>query len=84
MFYIAPGDVSGEMRFMEDAGVPRAEVIKSATSYAAQAIGVDSFTGSITPGKAADLVVLGSDPLADLNAFNRDLEMVIKDGKRFR
>lgn len=84
VFYIAPGDVSGEMRFMEDAGVPRVEVIKSATSYAARAIGVDSFTGSIVPGKAADLVILGSDPLADLNAFNRDLEMVIKDGKRFR
>ena len=59
-------------------------MIKSATSDAAKAIGVDSFTGSITPGKAADLVVLGSDPLAGLNAFNQNLEMVFKDGKRFR
>ena len=45
----------------------------------AESIGLADATGSIEPGKSADLVVLTSDPLADLGAF-AEPEMVIARG----
>ena len=47
----------------------------------AQLAGIDSVTGSVEAGKAADLIVCDRDPLADLTAL-RSLHMVIKDGVR--
>ncbi len=43
---------------------PRA-VLVSATSGAAELLGVDGETGTIEPGKAADLIAVDGDPLAD-------------------
>jgi imidazolonepropionase-like amidohydrolase len=55
------------------------DVILAASSRAADALGADDL-GRIQPGKRADLVALGGDPLTDIGAF-RSIAMVIKDGE---
>ena len=67
--------------FVKYCGVTPAFALHSATLLNAQLAGIDSVTGSVEAGKAADLVVCDKDPLADLSAL-RSLHMVIKDGVR--
>ena len=55
----------------------------SATLLNAELAGISDITGSVEPGKAADLIVCDRDPLADLTAL-RSLHMVIKDGLRIQ
>lgn len=51
----------GLVNFATAVGAPLAQVWRCASLNAAQAIGVADVTGSITPGKRADLVLLGDD-----------------------
>ena len=67
--------------FVKYCGVTPAFALHSATLLNARLAGIDSVTGSVEPGKAADLIVCDRDPLADLSAL-RSLHMVIKDGVR--
>jgi len=79
--WIVPGaSVHDEMLLLEQAGIPRAEVLRIATRNAAVALHRDAEQGTIERGKVADLVVLGADPLADLRNTRR-IEMVIQRGK---
>jgi imidazolonepropionase-like amidohydrolase len=45
-------------------GLPREQALRAVTLTAAELLGVDSFVGSIEPGKDADLVILSGDPLS--------------------
>ena len=56
------------------------KVIASATSLAADAIGLGKQTGSLEPGKKADVILVGGDPLMDITALQR-VGTVIKDGR---
>lgn len=67
--------------FVKLCGVTPAFALHSATLRNARLAGIDSVTGSVEAGKAADLIVCDRDPLADLSAL-RSLHMVIKDGVR--
>lgn len=67
--------------FVKYCGVTPAFALRSATLLNARLAGIDSVTGSVEAGKAADLIVCDRDPLADLSAL-RSLHMVIKDGVR--
>ena len=67
--------------FVKYCGVTPAFALHSATLLNARLAGIDSVTGSVEAGKAADLIVCDHDPLADLSAL-RSLHMVIKDGVR--
>ena len=67
--------------FVKYCGVTPAFALHSATLLNARLAGIDSVTGSVEAGKAADLIVCDRDPLADLSALRR-LHMVIKDGVR--
>ena len=67
--------------FAKYCGVTPAFALHSATLLNARLAGIDSVTGSVEAGKAADLIVCGRDPLADLSVL-RSLHMVIKDGVR--
>ena len=67
--------------FVKYCGVTPAFALHSATLLNARLAGIDSVTGSVEAGKAADLIVCDQDPLADLSAL-RSLHMVIKDGVR--
>jgi imidazolonepropionase-like amidohydrolase len=60
-------------------GIAPAEVLASATSSAAQALGRDDI-GLIAPGRIADLLVVHGDPLADIRAITLP-ERVIARGR---
>jgi imidazolonepropionase-like amidohydrolase len=75
-----PHQISDEMAELAATGMPPMEVIQAATSKAAECLGIAKRTGSIRPGLEADLIVLDSDPLSDINAV-RDVLLVVNDGK---
>jgi imidazolonepropionase-like amidohydrolase len=61
---------------------PMAAIIAS-TKNTAFAIGLEHDLGTLEPGKLADLIILKSDPLADIRVLQggQHLATVIKDGK---
>ncbi len=64
-------------------GLTPSEAIVAATSAAATAIGLGGKTGTIAPGRWADLLVVDGDPLVDLNIL-RETERLIgvfRDGR---
>jgi imidazolonepropionase-like amidohydrolase len=56
-----------------------AHIIQMATTDTANALGLATTTGQLTPGLAADLLVLPGDPLHDLTALNHP-HLVITQG----
>ncbi len=69
-----------EMRLMQDSGLTPLEVLKSATTNGAIALGKADDLGVIAPGRLADLVLLDADPLADSGNLGR-IYRIIKDGR---
>ena len=51
------------------AGMPGMDAVMSITSDAARAIGVDEVTGSLEPGKAADIIAVDGNPVESLDAL---------------
>ena len=68
-----------ELLAMVHAGLPNVVVLKAATIYGANALGVADRLGSIEAGKLADLYVARGNPLDDIKAA-RDVQLVIKAG----
>ena len=64
---------------MSEAGLPNREVLLSATRYCAKAMGVLDEVGTLEVGKKADIAVVEGDPLADIRAITRVLQ-VVKEG----
>lgn len=80
--WIVPGaSFHEELRLLADAGIPVPAVLRMATINAGRALKLN--TGSIEPGKDADLVVLTASPLDSLWNTER-IEMVVKAGEIFR
>ena len=78
--YVFAGySVHGELELLVRAGLTPMEAIESATRKAAEMMGADDEIGTIEPGKRADLLILGANPLADIRN-TRSLEVVISDG----
>ena len=71
---------------MGQAGMSGMDAIVAATGNAARALGWDSWVGTLETGKAADLIVVDSNPLDDLRVLaapvhgERHLQFVMKDG----
>jgi len=70
-----------ELACMVNAGMSNSEALLSATSNAAELIGMACELGTVAIGKRADLVVLDADPLDDINAVQK-VHLVIKNGHR--
>jgi imidazolonepropionase-like amidohydrolase len=75
-----PHRIADEMMELVGIGMTPMQAIQSATSVSAECIGIATRTGSIRPGLDADLVVLDSNPLSDINAV-RDVVLVINNGR---
>lgn len=73
------GDYCLGLELQVEAGMSTAEVIRSATGVAAQAVGLAHLVGTLEPGKEADLIVVDQDPLADIRAL-RSMRMVMQQG----
>ena len=74
-----PGLPFGELELLRQAGLSPLQLITALTKNGAAACGLASVTGTLEPGKAADVVVVRGDPLEDLNAL-KDVRMVINRG----
>jgi imidazolonepropionase-like amidohydrolase len=70
-----------ELELLAGAGIPPLEIIRIATLNGAIFLGKERELGSIEEGKIADLVLLGADPVQDINNARQIIE-VIKGGKR--
>jgi imidazolonepropionase-like amidohydrolase len=72
--------VMNEVRGLEAAGLSNVAILRMATIDAARAIGRDDRLGTIEVGKTADVVLLGADPIQDIEALE-GVELVIKEGR---
>jgi imidazolonepropionase-like amidohydrolase len=61
-------------------GMTPREVLVSATTGAAELLGVGNEVGTLEPGKSADLIAVDGDPLADATALTR-VDYVMASGK---
>ena len=79
----APGHPHGtlpeELRVMVDAGATPLEALRYGPSAAAVVLGLAEEVGTLEPGKKADLLAVGGDPLRDVGAL-RDVRLVLRDG----
>jgi imidazolonepropionase-like amidohydrolase len=68
-----------ELRLMNGLGMSAEDVLLSATSRAAAALGLEAECGTLAPGRSADIVLLDGDPRSDVRAFER-VRMVFARG----
>lgn len=65
-----------EIAILHDHGASAMAAIQAGTSSAARLLGVDDETGSVEPGKLADLLLVDGDPLADLGRLATPVAVV--------
>jgi imidazolonepropionase-like amidohydrolase len=70
----------GGLEALKEIGMTNEEIIESATVLAAEGCGIEKITGSISPEKRADIIVVKGDPLQDLSAL-WNVEWVMRNGK---
>jgi imidazolonepropionase-like amidohydrolase len=75
-----PGTNAQELELMVRYGMRPADALRSATSASAALLGLGELTGAVEPGKAADMIAVEGDPLADIGAV-RHVSFVMKEGK---
>jgi imidazolonepropionase-like amidohydrolase len=75
--FVVPGaSLHRELELYVAAGLSPAAALRSATTDAADLLGVSTRTGTIEVGKDADLVIVDGDPLTDIGATRRILNVV--------
>ncbi|HWS54037.1 MAG TPA: amidohydrolase family protein, partial [Pyrinomonadaceae bacterium] len=84
VFFLHPGKTRGESALLElealrHWGLPAPEVVRAATTHAAELLGLRDSVGAIEPGRLADLIAVEGDPLADTGALGR-VRFVMKGG----
>jgi imidazolonepropionase-like amidohydrolase len=68
-----------EFALMTGLGMSPAAALRSATSVGASLLGVDDKTGTLTPGKLADIIAVPGNPLTDIKATEH-VSFVMKEG----
>jgi len=68
-----------EMELLREAGFHPLEIIRSATLYGAQALGVEKDLGSVEVGKLADFVIVEENPLQNLQVLYGTGAIKLKD-----
>lgn len=72
-----------EFALMVEGGMPPMEAIQCATMRAAEVLDETERLGSIEPGKLADIVACGADPLQDITAL-QNIRFVMKNGRVYK
>jgi imidazolonepropionase-like amidohydrolase len=72
-----------EIRRMREAGMTPAQILAAATRDAAHVCGLDAALGTLEAGKIADVLVVGRDPLQDLEALTA-VRLVLRGGEVIR
>ena len=88
---IVPGSDTGlpgygllrEIELYVQAGFTPLEAIQSATIVSARAMGLDRDSGTIEPGKRADLILVAGNPLANISDL-RQISQVVVGGHLYR
>jgi imidazolonepropionase-like amidohydrolase len=80
------GTNAEELAVMVEAGMTPMQAIVATTRTAAECSNVGNLTGTLEPGKRADLLAVDGDVLADVSILqNRDkLTLIMKDGQVFK
>jgi imidazolonepropionase-like amidohydrolase len=66
------GQTAVELVELTQCGLSPTEAIVAGTKTSAEALGKGDDLGTIEPGKLADLVIVGADPLADVTVLTRE------------
>jgi imidazolonepropionase-like amidohydrolase len=75
-----PGSNPRELELMVKYGMSPTDALKAGTATAADLLGVADETGTLEPGKAADLIAVDGDPFADMTALRR-IVLVMRGGE---
>ena len=77
---VLPHDMGGwQFATMVERGMSPMDAIRSATSVAAEHMGLSADVGAIAPGRVADLIAVRGNPLADAEIL-RDVALVMQAG----
>jgi hypothetical protein len=74
------GNLFDELEAYAAAGIPNAEVLRTATINGAKWLGKSDEFGTIEPGQRADLLLIDGDPLANIKDI-RKVSVVIQAGR---
>lgn len=77
------GSNAQEAVLMFEAGMPAAQVIKSATVNAADLLGMSEEVGTIAVDKYADIIAVGESPLQNISTL-LDVKFVMKEGQVYK
>ncbi|MGE5232303.1 MAG: amidohydrolase family protein [Deltaproteobacteria bacterium] len=81
---VVPGhSIARELELYVQAGMTPMEALQAATIVPARVMGLDRESGTIAPGKRADLVILDGNPLESIRALRR-VGAVIAAGRLYR
>ena len=72
-----------EFALLVEHGMTPAAALRTATSAASTLLGIDRRTGTLEPGKDADVVAVPGDVLADVRATEK-VAFVMRGGKVYR
>jgi len=77
------GDQVREFKIYVDEGMTPMQAIQTATRSASELLGWEKKVGTVEPGRYADLVAVGGDPLKDITELER-VKWVMKGGKVYK
>ncbi|HUQ86946.1 MAG TPA: amidohydrolase family protein [Vicinamibacterales bacterium] len=79
--YTMFGQNTRELEWMIKAGMTPAQALATATTTAAELLGMGDRLGRIAPGYLADIVAVDGDPTIDIRAIVTGVNWVMKDGR---
>ena len=80
------GTNAGELALMVECGMTPLQAIVATTKTAAECARLEKLTGTLEPGKRADIVAVKGDPLADIRVLEaaESFALIMRDGSTYR